>query len=81
MLRNLNQPKLFKGTRLSVKKIMKNFIEAPVIIGKFKVEDVLIPRIPLMPTYFAFEFKCVQFPVRPAFAMSINKSQGQSLEV
>ncbi|KAF2892009.1 hypothetical protein ILUMI_14164, partial [Ignelater luminosus] len=80
MPRNLNQPKLCNGTRLAVKKIMNNLIEATIIIGKFKDEDVLIPRIPLMPTDFAIQFKRVQFPVRLAFAMSINKSQGQSLE-
>jgi len=28
-----------------------------------------------------FEFKRLQFPVRPAFAMTINKAQGQSLSV
>ncbi|KAF2888831.1 hypothetical protein ILUMI_17342, partial [Ignelater luminosus] len=77
VLRNLNQPKLCNGTRLAVKKIMNNLIEATIIIGKFKGEDVLIPRIPLMPTDFAIQFKRVQFPVRLAFAMSINKSQGQ----
>jgi PIF1 helicase. len=60
---------------------MQNLIEATIIIGKFKGEDVLIPRIPLMPTDFSFEFKRVQFPVRLAFTMSINKSQRQSLEV
>ena len=54
---------------------MKNLIEATIIIGTFKGEDVLIPRIPFMPTDFAFEFKCPQFPVTPEFAMSINKSQ------
>ena len=27
---------------------MKNLIEAAIIIGKFKGEDVFIPRIPLM---------------------------------
>ena len=52
-----------------------------VILGKFKGEDVLIPRIPEMPAEFAFEFKRVQFPVRLGFAISINKYQGQSLEV
>ena len=35
----------------------------------------------LMQINFAFEFKRVQFPVSLTFAMSINKSQGQSLEV
>ena len=59
---------------------MKHLIEATIIIGKFKGEDLLIPIIPLMPTDFAFEFKRVQFTVSLAFAMSINKSQGQSLE-
>ncbi|KAF2898048.1 hypothetical protein ILUMI_08127 [Ignelater luminosus] len=80
MLRNLNQPKLCNGTRLVVKKIMNNLIEATIIIGKFKGEDVLIPRIPLMPTDFSIQFKRVQFPARLAFAMSINKSLRQSLE-
>ena len=56
---------------------MKNLIEAT---GTFIGEDLLIPRIPLMPTDFVFEYKHVQFRVRLAFAMSINKSQGQSLE-
>ena len=55
-------------------------IDATIIIGKFKGEDVLIPRMPLMSTDFAFEFKRVQFPVLLAFPMSNNKFQGQSLE-
>jgi len=38
-----------------------------IIKGKHKGEDVLIKRL--------------QFPVRLAFAMTINKSQRQSLEV
>ena len=81
VLRNLNQPKLCNKIRLAVKKLRKHFIEATIIIGKFKGEDVLIPRIPLMPNDFAFEFKRVQFLVCLAFTMSINKSQGQPLEV
>ena len=76
MLRNLNQPKLCNGTKLAVKNIMKNLIEATIIIGNFKSEDVLIPRKSLMPINFAFEYKCVQFPVSLAFAMSINNFQG-----
>lgn len=81
MLRNLNQPKLCNGTRLTVKKLMNNVIQATIIKGKFKGEEVLIPRIPMIPTDLPFEFKRIQFPVRLAFAMTINKSQGQSLQV
>lgn len=81
MLRNLNQPKLCNGTRLAVKKLMSNVIQATIIQGKFKGEEVLIPRIPMIPTDLPFKFKRIQFPVRLAFAMTINKSQGQSLQV
>lgn len=81
MLRNINQPRLCNGTRLAVKKLMNNVIEATIINGKYKGEDVLIPRIPMIPTDMPFNFKRLQFPVRLAFAMTINKSQGQSLEV
>ncbi|GBP26531.1 hypothetical protein EVAR_86033_1 [Eumeta japonica] len=81
MLRNINQPRLCNGTRLAVKKLMNNVIEATIMKGKYKGEDVLIPRIPMIPTDLPFDFKRLQFPVRLAFAMTINKSQGQSLEV
>ncbi|VDN04241.1 unnamed protein product [Onchocerca ochengi] len=37
MLRNINQPKLCNGTRLAVKKLMSNVIEASVLTGPFKV--------------------------------------------
>jgi ATP-dependent DNA helicase PIF1 len=81
LLRNINPPQLCNGTRLSVKAMMNNIIEATVLNGKFIGEDVLIPRIPMIPTDLPFEFKRLQFPVRLAFAMTINKAQGQSLEV
>ncbi|XP_072380855.1 ATP-dependent DNA helicase pif1-like [Diabrotica undecimpunctata] len=81
MLRNINQPKLCNGTRLVVSKLMNNVIYATIMIGKFKGEEVLIPRIPMIPTDMPFEFKRLQFPIRLAFAMTINKSQGQSLKV
>jgi ATP-dependent DNA helicase PIF1 len=35
----------------------------------------------MIPTDMPFEFKHLQFPLRLAFAMTINKEQGQSLQV
>jgi len=75
MLRVINQPRLCNGTRLTVKKLMNIVIEATIIKGKYKGEDVLIPRKPAIPTDIPFDFKRLQFPVRLAFAMTINKSQ------
>ena len=40
-----------------------------------------LSRIPLIPNDMAFEFKKLQFPIRLAFAMTINKARGQSLRV
>lgn len=72
--RNLNQPRLCNSTRLVIKKLMKNFIEASVLNGKFLGENVLLPLIPMIPTDVPIEFKRVQFPIRLAIAMTINKS-------
>ncbi len=81
LLRNLDAPRLCNDTRLSVKSLMPHVIEATILTGCAKEEDVFIPRIPIIPTDMPFEFKRLQFPGRLAFATSINKAQGQSLKV
>ncbi|XP_073990924.1 uncharacterized protein [Rhodnius prolixus] len=81
LLRNLNPPRLCNGTRLVIKKLMKNVIEGIILNGKFQGENVLLPRIPMIPTDVPIEFKRTQFTIRLAFAMTINKSQGQTLSV
>ena len=35
----------------------------------------------MIPTDMSFQFQRLQFPVRLAFAITINKAQGQSLEL
>jgi ATP-dependent DNA helicase PIF1 len=48
--------------------MMNNIIEATILNGRFKGEDVLLPRIPIILTDMPFEFN--------AFAITINKAQG-----
>ena len=40
-----------------------------------------MPRISMIPTDMSFQFKRLQFPIWLAFAITINKAQGQSLEL
>jgi hypothetical protein len=81
LLRNLDPPTLCNGTRVCIKNLWPNVIEATVLTGCAKGEHVFIPRIPLISEDLGFSFKRLQFPVRIAFAMTINKAQGQSLKV
>jgi ATP-dependent DNA helicase PIF1 len=81
LLRSMNPPRLCNGTRLVVKKLMKNVNEAIILNGKFRVENILLPRISIIPTDVPLQFKCLQFPISLAFAITINKSQGQTMSV
>ncbi|KAJ8707929.1 hypothetical protein PYW08_010049 [Mythimna loreyi] len=81
LLRNLSPPKLCNGTRLKVVNLQPNVIEAEILTGCGAGESVLIPRIPLIPNNFPFQFKRIQFPVALCYAMTINKAQGQTLGV
>ncbi|GBL88272.1 hypothetical protein AVEN_222196-1 [Araneus ventricosus] len=81
LLRNLDPPKVCNGTRLCVSKLMVNVIQATILTSNNEEESVFIPRIHLIPSDMLFEFKRLQFPDRLAFAIKINKVQGQPLKV
>jgi hypothetical protein len=62
---------------------MHHFVlDAKIISGKNRGARVFIPRIPLVLSDFGlpFQLRRYQFPIRPAFGMTINKAQGQTLE-
>uniref|UniRef100_A0A0L8HH53 DNA helicase Pif1-like 2B domain-containing protein n=1 Tax=Octopus bimaculoides TaxID=37653 RepID=A0A0L8HH53_OCTBM len=83
LIRNLNPPTLCNGTRLVITKLLPNVIEATIMTICGKGQDVFIPQIPLVSSAaeLPFTFCRVQFPIRLSYAMSINKSQRQSLSV
>lgn len=80
LLRNLNSPKLCNGTRLCIKQLQANIIEASIMTGKEKGQRVFIPRIPLISNGLPFTFKRLQFPIKLAYSMTINKAQGQTFQ-
>jgi ATP-dependent DNA helicase PIF1 len=83
LLRNLNPRKgLCNGTRMKVIALLHNAIRARLLDSNDSAEDVFIPRINLITSdvTLPFKLKRIQFPVSPAYAMTINKAQGQSFE-
>jgi ATP-dependent DNA helicase PIF1 len=82
LLRNLNQSSgLCNGTRLIVTALGDKIIEAKIMTGSHKGNTVYIPRIclTLKNTKLPFILERRQFPVKVCYAMTINKSQGQTL--
>ena len=81
LLRNINPKEgLCNGTKL----IYVRNINMKLLVCKLPGtdRDILIPRIKFLPESgsFPFEWARLQFPVRVAFATTINKSQGQTLK-
>ncbi|PNY15928.1 ATP-dependent DNA helicase PIF1 [Trifolium pratense] len=82
LLRNIDQASgLCNGTRLQVRDLGKNIIKASIITGKHAGDMVFLPRMDLVPndSGLPFKFSRRQFPICLCFAMTINKSQGQSM--
>ena len=81
LLRNISPKEgLCNGTKLIFQQILNNKLLVCKLAGSGKT--VLIPRIKFIsnPGSYPFDWARRQFPVRIAFATTINKSQGQTLK-
>lgn len=84
LLRNLSvEDKLTNGTRMIVHNIQRNIIACRLIDqGELTERLCFIPRIDFISNGVdtPIPFRRRQFPIRVCFAMTINKSQGQTLD-
>ncbi|XP_036363967.1 uncharacterized protein LOC118765694 [Octopus sinensis] len=72
LLRNLSKAQRFR----------EHCVEASLVTGSNRGRTVLIPRIKLSPSdaNIPFTLNRLQFPLRLAYSMTINKAQGQTFE-
>jgi hypothetical protein len=64
-----------------VKEISQGYLKGIIMTGPFCGRQIMLPRVKLHhkgSLKSALSFYRYQFPVAPAYAMSINKSQGQT---
>ncbi|CAN1145638.1 ATP-dependent DNA helicase PIF1, partial [Linum perenne] len=83
LLRNLNPSAgLCNGTRVLLTHLANNVVRGLIIGGTFEGTVAIIPRIVLDVTdpNWTFTLRRRQYPIRLCYAMTINKSQGQTLE-
>ncbi|KAH8949173.1 hypothetical protein BDL97_10G017600 [Sphagnum fallax] len=68
---------------LIVVKLMQHIIDVEIATGPDKGMRLFIPHLSITPSdteRMPFTLRWRQFPLRPAFAMTINKAQGQTLK-
>jgi PIF1 helicase. len=79
LMRNHDAPRPSNGTRLRITQVGQNKLGAIILTSVRKVLSYL--GIQLTTSDLPFQFKRVQFPSKLSFAVTINKAQGQTLQV
>jgi ATP-dependent DNA helicase PIF1 len=62
LLQNIDPPKLCNGTRLIIKQMNSNVIEATILTGQAHGQQPFLPRIPLIPSDCSINLKRLHIP-------------------
>lgn len=82
LMRNLNvQNGQCNGTRMRVVQMADHVLRCRILTGDKCGEEVFLPRITLNEDKFIVPFRRHQFPIRIAYGMTLNRCQGQTLDV
>ena len=70
------------GTRYIGNQLHQHITEAKIATGSSAGRTIFIPRIThvTQENEYPFEMRRKQYPIKPAFAVIVNKSQGQTFE-
>ena len=83
LVRNINTSKgMPNGVRVITRRMFNHVLDAEILTGHSEGKRFFISRMTLIPsdTDFPFLLRRIQFPVRLAYAMTINKSQGKTFD-
>ena len=80
LIRSIETPRLLNGTRLIITALFEEVIAATLIIGPYAGDEVFIPRILLTAADHDIPIQLLQFLVKIIYAMTTNKSQGQTFD-